>query len=650
MKEREPAHDPNCMCQDPNARLNKSTIAQALDFEHQLDPTTLTPDQVEKSATQLLQYLQSCDIPPEDHGCCAHTLGFAHAHIALRGLRKLMRVGDERFFLRLVAEWPEIQKWLEYVFTLWIRSGMFEGQQNLDRSNGFHTVVPFLRSVSQIPQLRDLLVALRSIRHLNFAILSFCWQMEGADWFREMPKYDPSFSAAEPLVEMAQANSDDFFTVFPIITCPAAELTAAALAANAAPIARIALGLLKIPSLSLPLPVLEAHVKMITILSRETAYSGALLSQNSIRDVTRVLSALTSNRYDPVNAEKTGNAIRSCLEYLLTALPKRDGFTSIIIALRGGILQSMIRCNSWIAPETEAHDKLLQILHLISLYTIYPSVIRQFLSAVSNIDQLGILAATQPFCAAYLKVVHLMIDRRTLPVQPIDLAIRCEQCHKPDGDFKTCSACSIPTYCSEACQKAHWVANHKKLCKNIEELRKKNEQLRLLTEDLEYACEVTMSEVSRRRADIVRVWKAEMPERNPLVSFDYTVDPRGVMVVGEQCFHTLPSGQKLPAEDTRDLLKRFWGQHTQKEFHREHIIVGIFLPRGEEFKEHCVWIGIDPQFTEGTVVERLIKTIECFRPCKNESSEATSFLEGQSFSVVEPLNLKRKYYQTCPTE
>jgi hypothetical protein len=87
----------------------------------------------------------------------------------------------------------------------------------------------------------------------------------------------------------------------------------------------------------------------------------------------------------------------------------------------------MIRCNSWIAPETEAHDKLLQILHLISLYTIYPSVIRQFLSAVSNIDQLGIPAATQPFCAAYLKVVHLMIDRRTLPVQPIDLAIRCEQ-------------------------------------------------------------------------------------------------------------------------------------------------------------------------------------------------------------------------------
>jgi hypothetical protein len=120
-----------------------------------------------------------------------------------------------------------------------------------------------------------------------------------------------------------------------------------------------------------------------------------------------------------------------------------------------------------------------------------------------------------------------------------------------------------------------------------------------------------MSEVSRRRADIVRVWKAEMPERNPLVAFDYTVDPRGVMVVGQQCFHTLPGGWKLPAEDTRDLLKCFWAQHTQKEFHREHIIVGIFLPRGEEFKEHCVWIGIDPQFTEGTVVERLIKTIEC---------------------------------------
>lgn len=45
---------------------------------------------------------------------------------------------------------------------------------------------------------------------------------------------------------------------------------------------------------------------------------------------------------------------------------------------------------------------------------------------------------------------------------------------------------------------------------------------------------------------LVRVWKAEMSNRNLLVSFDYFQDTHGAMVVGEQCLRNLPGGIPLP--------------------------------------------------------------------------------------------------------
>jgi hypothetical protein len=138
-------------------------------------------------------------------------------------------------------------------------------------------------------------------------------------------------------------------------------------------------------------------------------------------------------------------------------------------------------------------------------------------------------------------------------------------------------------------------------------------QLPIPPQDIDFASEVALAEVADHRAEIVKVWKEEMPHRTPVVSFDYTWDPKGVMRIGEDCLaNPPPTLRGPPGFDIPAFFRAEWEAETSKEFHDEHAVICVFLPYGLIVQPHWIYIPIDPAYTEGTVVERLIQTVENF--------------------------------------
>ncbi|KAJ7152317.1 hypothetical protein C8R43DRAFT_481869 [Mycena crocata] len=244
---------------------------------------------------------------------------------------------------------------------------------------------------------------------------------------------------------------------------------------------------------------------------------------------------------------------------------------------------------------------------MISVYTSYPSVLRPFLASVRKVAKLDMIDPAHPLCVEYARIMGVIQDRLALDIPNLDVI--CENCRKSDvaDTFVACDGCYRSTYCSDACQNAHGTKSHDQWCKFTQEGRKHP----LSRDDLRYACDIVLAEVRRRRAEIVRVWKAEKPQRTLLVSFDYTLDPAGVMLVGEQCATTPPGIFRSESDGEIEVdANARWDSTTSQEIRDEHAIVGVFLPHGAEAKGHWMPIVADSKYTEGPVVERLIKTVE----------------------------------------
>ncbi|KAJ7133447.1 hypothetical protein C8R44DRAFT_23780 [Mycena epipterygia] len=319
-------------------------------------------------------------------------------------------------------------------------------------------------------------------------------------------------------------------------------------------------------------------------------------------------------------------SITGCLTYLNVHLSMKDGFSNVRMALLAGILPAILRCNRWISQDSEDYRRITKILDLISLYIIYPSVLRPFLVSARRIDDLGLVDDTQPISAVYQKLVNLVAERRAM-IRPkddenVDLSVRCTNCGKPDigGDFKACSGCFFVSYCSEGCQKEGWTA-HEGDCRMVQNLREEGEPIPMLPDDLEYLNQFAMEQVNQHRAEIARVWREEQPTRTPLVSFDFSQNPNGVMVVGKRCMETVPGSMSeggIYVPEIRDMLDgRFyfrlrWEDTTSRPVHDEDAIICMFVPQGEVARGRWMYFGINPDFydDEGTVTERLIKTVE----------------------------------------
>ncbi|KAJ7813436.1 hypothetical protein B0H13DRAFT_472197 [Mycena leptocephala] len=129
--------------------------------------------------------------------------------------------------------------------------------------------------------------------------------------------------------------------------------------------------------------------------------------------------------------------------------------------------------------------------------------------------------------------------------------------------------------------------------------------------------QLAMAQVNQHRAEIARVWKEEGPTRTPLVSFDFTEDPAGVMVIGKRCLDTPPgkiaeTGIYVPElktiVDGRVYFRSLWLETISRTVHDEDAILCVFLPQGDTPKGK--WSCIGSHEREGTVFERLVKRVE----------------------------------------
>ncbi|KAJ7679095.1 hypothetical protein DFH06DRAFT_1165675 [Mycena polygramma] len=522
---------------------------------------------------------------------------------------------------RIAEAWPEIRAWLHYTFTDWISSGKFIGRQKEDRIHGYRGIIPFIEALCRVPDLRQLLLRTPSERQNLFLVLSFCWQMESEDWFVMPQSYAPFTSAATPLAMLAEAffhsvKQDDLNEFFIVL-----NLVAAGAKLDPSRIAEMSMDHLK-DTASLSLPALASHIGMLTVLGRERSYTLALFAQHSFQRVIQILDDLTSDAHNPTTAEEVAACIHPCLMYLAQSIQASDGCSFVAEALRRDILAVLFRSSEWIAPDHPGCLYLAAVLHLISVYTIYPSVFLPFMEALGKAPDDTEDPADLPNQDTHpiqhqMEVAILTGTYRYLNqliIKP-DSSFKCmnPECGEAEidvlKDTTPCSECFIASYCSEACRKAHWTASHKEDCETWINARNGGIRPPILPRDIEYACDVAIAAVQASRGDIARVWKTEMPWRTPLVSVDYTQDLRGLMSIGEECLTTMPRPIGSPVLDPVE-FKAMWEAERSKGFHDEHVLVGIFLPHGTALQTHWRWIPINPEYTEGTVVERLIQTVE----------------------------------------
>ncbi|KAJ6532099.1 hypothetical protein B0H19DRAFT_1273248 [Mycena capillaripes] len=148
-------------------------------------------------------------------------------------------------------------------------------------------------------------------------------------------------------------------------------------------------------------------------------------------------------------------------------------------------------------------------------------------------------------------------------------------------------------------------------CKTWQNAGKDGLDVSMRPQDIEFACDLAMFEIAAHCTEIAQVWKKEIPQRAPVVSVDFSVDSRGVIRVGEECFMNPPPTLWVPPGiDTESYFRATWEMETSKEIHDEHAVVCVFLPYGNRVQTHWSSIPINVKYAEGTVVERLIQTVE----------------------------------------
>ncbi|KAJ7057015.1 hypothetical protein C8F01DRAFT_1256952 [Mycena amicta] len=612
------AHDEDCSCTD--SRLTNSSLDELLKQKNELDPQQLSPDELDAKVTYCLQYLLASDVPPREKGRCTHVMGHIHANFALSMLAKISYIlrpaVDSSFVTRLVEAWPGIWKWLEYTFQNWIVRPMFFVSENeTGRYNAIIMVVSSLRSFFKLPPICDLLLAEDGGKPA-YIILGSCWLFENEEDYKKASEDDRLLSAAEPLLDLATFKPGpppEMF--FGCILSSGSQDTRQP--------ARVALDHLAW-YLETPVPwsppalfLLDYHLRMACTMTIARQYLHALLAEHSVRTVTRILVALTSTPYDELTATGTAQAITSALTFLEATLPDTDGFAWTTHSVQIGLLPAILRAQEWIAdlPEDrEASSAMVGLLRLLSLYTLYPSLLRPLVRSVRRSRELNLpdnLKDNETARAVYQELEELVNERSTLSETDIEMRCHNSSCRKIDthNNFSSCSGCFTVAYCSSDCQKAHWKSAHRSECSNIKELRANGREPPMSTEDHEFATGlVVMEEVRRRKAEITPVWRAEPPERTPVLSINlfHKEHPRGILVVGAPDKH--PPQSYVEHADVRAR----WDDVISQEIHKEHIIVGAYLPYGCYGKMHFLWMGIDNRVppSEGSVVERLIRTVE----------------------------------------
>ncbi|KAJ7738349.1 hypothetical protein B0H16DRAFT_1761467 [Mycena metata] len=614
-------HDSNCGCDDPKTRLTRDTLDVLKEFGEKLAKSSspVTDDDI----TFVLQYLKASDIPAAGASCCAQTIGNAHAMLALAALSSMLstRGPFEPLVQRLAQAWPDIQQWIEYMFAGCLIIGKIQAEKGFMVSAYNHLVNFFTVIALGVPEIRTLALT-EPNRERTLSMLMFCWLIEDSMTVADGKK--PFLSAAFPLTQLLKndhkpkaAGPIDLFRALkglrkefdPLRKLIGVEFSPDRIAQNA-------LSLLRSPANTTSGHSGIPHVRMLNFLAVGDEYSDALLAQHSVRDVTRYLSQLISTPEAPTSG------ITACLEYLATYMPTKDGFSNARMALQAGLLPAILRSEVCLSDDdSETRAGLEKLLHIISLYIIYPSVLHSFLVSVQKIKDLDDIDRDGPVYAAYQKIVRLVDDRLVTTQRRCSSKIDMG-CGKDDNSstLRGCTGCFNVSYCSENCQKQHW-SRHEHDCKATKALRKAGKPLEMSQSDADGIFYLAMAQINLRSAEIARAWKEEGPTRTPLVSFDFTEDPLGVMLVGKRCLDTPPSKTRetgvynpemKAVVDGSVYFNSLWLETISRKVHDEHGIVCVYLPQGDTPKGKWMCFATSEELDSGagTVFEKLVQYVE----------------------------------------
>ncbi|KAJ7160259.1 hypothetical protein C8R46DRAFT_1107533 [Mycena filopes] len=622
-------HGPDCECEDPEARLTKATLETLIKFSK----TFLVkpcPPVTDDDVAFTLGYLRASDIPPADTSCCTQTLAITHAMAALKALTWMLTKGSPSapIVQHTVQAWPDLEEWIAEIFTSWLVGGRLRRDEMTMVSGYTHILDFFTNIVLHVPEVRKLMLTEPS-RERTLSMLLFCWTIE-----ESMAAEDgvpPFLSAALPLASLFARDHKpevtaavDLFRTLKALRVqfdPVRELLDVEYTPDA--IARRALSLVRNPNNSTSGHRGVLHVRMLNLFAQGSEYSDALLAQHSVRDVTRYLHELTSESQKFVQA-----GINPCVEYLTSSIPKKDGFSNARMALQAGLLPALLRSAGLLVESDADLSGLEKLLHIISLYLIYPSARHAFSVSVQKIKQLDDINRDTSVYAAYQKLVRL-IDDRLITTQrwcstKIETGAKCAKCGKDDNasTLRACTGCVNVSYCSENCQKEHW-SSHEAGCNETTALRKAGTPLDMSQSDADGIFQFAMSQINLRAGEIARVWKEEGPTRTPLICFDFTEDPMGVLTVGKRCVDTLPGSTRATGGvvyfhemkvmiDAAGYYNSLWLETISRKVHDEHGIVCVYVPQGETPKGKWMLFSMNPDLVreQGTVFEKLVRTVE----------------------------------------
>ncbi|KAJ7158504.1 hypothetical protein C8R46DRAFT_1109375 [Mycena filopes] len=602
-------HDWNCMCRNPNARLTKNTLLELLDFTQKLDPSALSYSEIDAAITHSLEYLRASDVPSFHLSCCAHTLGQYHSEMAFACLAKIITSGqldlDPRLTTRLSNAVPDIYAWLYYTFTEWLFRGRFIGRENKDRIEGFRSLVPFLDAAFRLGDLRKAMLEDPKQRRQLEIFLYFCWQMESEDWFDEEAAagHFPFISASSPYWTLMRSYIEE--------GRPLPHHEKANTSMGITPYrdfddeAKIALRRLE-DAASLPLPALAGHIGILNAIT--LIYPRGLLWQHSIGKVTRLLGDITSVPYSTKTASAVEQCIFPCLFYLFRSLKESDGRSFVAEALHSDLLPALVRASQWITLEDgdmledgNSLFFLVGIMSIVSTYCVYPSVYGPFMASLAK---LNLKPGHHPIYSMIRATEMMILNSLSLP-ESREINLECKNCKKTDITLAltTCDKCFQTFYCSEECKRAD-SESHREFCEKVDKAREVGNELSLCLVnlvDIRFAIMLAIAAIRSSRAEIVEVWRRERPERVPVVSVDYTVLLFGDLRIGEDALSHL---LYMASEGFN------WEEEAPKEEHDEHALLCLYLPHGQIVLNVPIWIPINPEYSQGTVVERLIQTVE----------------------------------------
>ncbi|EEB93727.1 hypothetical protein MPER_07580, partial [Moniliophthora perniciosa FA553] len=210
-----------------------------------------------------------------------------------------------------------------------------------------------------------------------------------------------------------------------------------------------------------------------------------LLAMNVVKLLTRTLSRISSPKN--IISVKEGDIGMTCecvteiCEYLVDLF--HDGHTWVVQALDGHVLHHIVevtisrRLNKLKDPPPNLYDmrKASQDLVLaIKPFIVFRSVVNRVLREVRALSEYGYIWRLSKVDQELEKELSSLYDEAVLlknAMQILDSSGDLRPCLNPNctsvdpGALKRCSACLAAIYCSAKCQKEHWEAEHRELCR-----------------------------------------------------------------------------------------------------------------------------------------------------------------------------------------